>query len=54
MNPCVTRELIDLHIQYHDAFQDLHEYASMYYIPGNWNPQKRALYNWNLTKIINA
>jgi 2'-5' RNA ligase len=54
MNPCVTRELIDLHTQYHDAFQDLHEYASMYYIPGNWTPHCTLAFQLSPDQLMEA
>lgn len=38
LKPTMTRNLIDFHAKYHDAFDKYSRYCNNYYVPNNWNP----------------
>lgn len=54
LKPTVTRELIDLHFNYHRAFEKYSRYANYYYIPGNWNPHCGFAINLNNEEMSRA
>lgn len=38
IKPTVTKELLNIHIEYHEQFKSFNKKANTYYLPGRWNP----------------